>query len=297
MPPSAYEVGRELSPLEDPFGGQDKLYAAKRLDGALIKGASFSHCTFANVSFKEVKISQVHFLNCVFLACYFRKTDFEETSFAGCKFVDCDFPKVAVRGCDFRYCKFSGCFLTYAEIRHSLPQEPNLREDLARNLSVEATARGFPSEARLFRMCAIRSKEEHLEAAFKGESDWYRQHFDILRRIGAFFGFSFSVLNRYLWGYGEKAFVLVRNFLLLAFLVFPLMFHFVRDSLRGPSGDAVTTAGLVYYSLQNILPGRADFGVRATDQHAQAIAGVESVIGVIMFSLFASYLFRWILRR
>jgi hypothetical protein len=294
---SAYLLGREQVALEEPFGGSDKVFAATRLDGNVIKGASFCHCTFANISFKAVKISQVHFEDCVFVGCYFRKADLEESSFAGCRFFDCDFPKIAIRGCDFRYSKFSKCLLKFSEMKHSLPQEPNLREDLARNLSGEASALGYPAEARAFRMCAIYSREEDLKAAIKAESDWYREHYDFPRRLGAVFSLVGSVLNRNLWGYGEKAAVLVRNFLLLGLLVFPFLFYVTRNTLRTASGGEVAALDLWNFSLQNILPGEIDFGVRAVAASGRVLAGCESVLGTIIAGLFVTYLFRWILRR
>ena len=78
MAASAYLLGRETVALDEPFGGEDKVFAATRLDKNVIKGASFCHCTFANISFKEVKITQVHFEDCVFVGCYFRKAELEE---------------------------------------------------------------------------------------------------------------------------------------------------------------------------------------------------------------------------
>jgi hypothetical protein len=297
MSASAYLLGRENITLEEPFGGEDKIFSASRLDGNVIKGASFCHCTFANISFKEVKIRQVHFEDCVFVACYFRKADLEESSFASCRFFDCDFPKVAIRGCDFRYCKFSKCFLKFSEMKHSLPQEPNLREDLARNLSGEASSLGYPAEARAYRMCAIESREEDLIAAIKAESDWYREHYDLPRRIGAIFSLVGSVLNRNLWGYGEKAAVLVRNFILLGFVVFPFLFYLTRNTLRTVSGGDVKALDFWNFSLQNILPGSIDFGVRAVASSGRALAACESVVGMIIAGLFVTYLFRWILRR
>jgi hypothetical protein len=294
---SAYLLGREPLALEEPFGGADKVFAATRLDKNVIKGASFCHCTFANISFKEVKITQVHFEDCVFVGCYFRKAELEESSFAGCRFFDCDFPRVAIRGCDFRYCKFSGCLLTFSEMRHSLPQEPNLREELAANLAVEASALGHPKEARAFRMCAIGAREENLKAAIMGQSDWYRQHYDLLRRIGALVGLLGSILNRNLWGYGEQARVLMRNFLILGLVVFPLLFYFTRNALRTASGAVLMPLDSLYFSLQNILPGSIDFGVRAVAPVGRILAGVESILGMVIAGLFVTYLFRWILRR
>ncbi len=297
MTSAAYLVGRPTAPLEAPFSGTDKVFAGHRLDGQIIERGNFSHCTFANISFKEVTLNDVSFLDCVFLGCYFRQTDIQGTRFIGCRFVDCDFPKVAIRGCDFSYSKFRTCFIPFSELEHSLPQEPNLREDLARNLAVETASLGFPREARAYRMCQIRAREEHLKAAVKGASRWYRDHYDIPRRIGAALGLFGSVVNRYLWGYGQRLRVLVCNFVLLGLVVFPLVFYSLRSELKKMTGSEIGPLDIIYFSLQNMLPAGMDSAIRANSALTRGLVGLESLIAVIFAGLFVSYLFRSILHR
>ena len=293
----AYFLNRPTSPLQTPFRGSDRVFAATRLDGKLIEGGDFSHCTFANISFKSVKLKAGSFVDCVFMGCYFRKTDIQGTRFIGCRFIDCDFPKVAIRGCDFSYSKFRTCFIPFSELEHSLPREPNLREDLARNLAVEAASLGFPREARAYRTCQIRAQEAHLKAAVKGASQWYQDHFDILRRIGAALALFGSVLNRYVWGYGQRWGVLVRNFVLLGIVVFPLVFYVLRNELSKMTGSRIELLDTVYFSLQNMLPAGMDSAIRADSPLTRGLAGLESLLAVIFAGLFVSYLFRSILNR
>lgn len=297
MTSAAYLVGRTAAPLEAPFRGEDRVFAATKLDGSTMEGGEFSHCTFANISFKQVKLRRVHFVHCVFIGCYFRRTDIQESAFIGCRFLDCDFPRIAIRGCDFRYSKFRTCFIHFGEIELSLPREPNLREDLARNLAVETAKLGFPKEARAFRMCQIRAREEHLKAAVKGESQWYREHYDILRRFGAAVNLSSSFLNRYLWGYGQRLRVLVINFVLLGFFIFPLAFYVLRDDLSKTAGSPIGLLDTIFFSLQNMLPAGMNAAISANSSLTRGLAGIESLLGVIIAGLFVSYLFRSILNR
>lgn len=200
---SSYQLGRPLSELTDPFQDQDKAFAAQRLDGRRVEGASFQHCTFANLSFKEATLQAGTFLNCVFIGCYFRRAQLINCRFTGCHFFDCNFAHVAVNGCDFRFSVFRGCQISFSEMVFSLPSEPNLREELARNLALESSRLGLSQESRSYRMTEIKAHEEHLKAAFLGSSQWYREHFDTLRRAWAFSQWFLSLLNRWLWGYGE----------------------------------------------------------------------------------------------
>lgn len=294
---TGYQLGRPLAELQSPYKGIDRAYAGQRLDGVNVNGASYEHCTFANLSFKEVLLENAEFLDCVFIGCYFRRAQLANCRFVGCRFFDCNFAHVAIKSCDFKYAMFRGCQISFSEMHYSLPPEPNLREELARNLALESSRLGLSQEARRYRMVEIRAHEEHLVAAFLGKSEWYRTHFEGLGKAQAFLRWLASLLNRWLWGYGERAFVLVRNLLLLAFVIFPGLFFVWRDELIHESGRAVSVWDTLYFSLENVIPAGIVSNVIATGATARAFAGLESLFGVIAIGLFAAYIFRWSLHR
>jgi len=202
---------------------------------------------------------------------------------------------VVVVHCDFRYSKFDGCFIPYSDLELSLPPEPNLREELVKNLAVQAAALGFPKDTRAFRMCEIRASEEHLRFAVVGKSEWYQNHYDLSRRVLAAFSLTASVLNRWLWGYGEQARVLLYNFLILGFGCFPALFYLSRGELIKKAGGPVGFADTVFYSLKNLIPSGIESDIIATASLTRFLAGLESLLGLIIAGLFVSYLFRWIL--
>lgn len=294
---SSYQLGRSSDTLAEPFRGADRVYGGQRLDGRAIEEANFQHCSFANLSFKGVSFRNGSFVNCVFIGCYFRRAELVNTRFIGCRFFDCVFRHAAVKGCDFRFSTFRDCQIPFAEMRYSLPSEPNIREELARNLALESSRLGLSSESRAYRMEEIRAREEHLVAAVLGRSQWYRDHYDLLGRVQAFGNWCFSLLNRWLWGYGERARVLVRNLALVALLVFPVFFYFLRSQLsRSDDGD-LSLLDLLFFSLGNIMPAGITSGVVAVGATARLLAGFESLIGIVALALFASYIFRWSLHR
>src|SRR5215469_15402338 len=120
------------------------------------------------------------------------------------KFLSCDFPKATIQRCDFSSAKFSDCYVPFAEMEHSLPSQPNLREALARNLTIETDKLGLPGERRLYRMAELKAREQHLLAAVMARSAWYKAHFDPLARLGAASRLVGSYVNKLLWGYGER---------------------------------------------------------------------------------------------
>lgn len=294
---SIYQLGRSTDTLAEPFRGDDKVYGGQRLDGKTIKDAIFQHCTFGNISFKGVIFRNDSFLNCIFIGCYFRRADLGNTRFVGCRFFDCVFSHVTIKGCDFRFSTFRDCQIPFAEMRYSLPSEPNIREELARNLALESSRLGLALESRVYRMEEIRAREEHLLAAVRGSSQWYRDHYDFFARLQAFVNWSFSLLNRWLWGYGERARVLLRNLALMAFLVFPTSFYLLRSQLRRTDFEELSVPDFIFFSLGNIMPAGVVPGVVATGTATRLLAGFESLIGVIALALFASYIFRWSLHR
>lgn len=294
---SAYLLGRLIGKLGTPYQGSDLAFGAARLDGQRIERGDFSHCTFANISFKEVVLYSSGFLNCVFIGCYFRRAELVDSRFVGCRFIDCNFSYVAIKSCNFKHSSFRGCQLPFSELLHSLPPEPNLREELARNLFLESSRLGLSSEARQYRMAEIKARENHLRSAVSGHSQWYKEHFDGFARMRACIQLILSLANRWLWGYGERAWTLVLNLSALALLLFPIVFWLLRDGLVLASGANIRWQDVLLFSLQNILPAGIESGVRAVRLAPQMVAGLESVFSVVAIALFASYVFRWSLHR
>ena len=294
---TAYYLGRPIAELSEPYKGKDKVFAAVRLDGQRIANANFEHCTFANIHFKQVILEKSIFLHCVFIACYFRRAELKNAKFTGCKFIDCNFPHVIIKACDFRYSSFRGCQVPYSEMAYSLPSEPNLREEITRNLALESAALGLSSESRKYRLAGIRAREEHLSAAFYAKSQWYKDHFDIIARALALIQLSLSLLNRWFWGYGERSWALIRNLLLISLVLFPAVFYLFRHDLKHSSGGSVGLGQIFRYSIDNVIPGGIESGVVAVGGMVWLFAALESFCGIVAIALFASYIFRWSLHR
>ena len=220
-----YGLRRELANLDEALNcTSDKIFAGERLDGRAIEAGTFQHCTFANISFLKTKISNVTFVDCVFTGCYFRRAIINGCSFTGCRFVGCDFSHLSMMATNLMYARFKECMINYEIVRLNLPNEHNLREELCRNLNVEATRLGYLSEARSFRLEEVRAREENLWAAILWKTEWYRRHYYGARRIRAGLELGWSYVNRILWGYGERVRILILNLALFIFVVLPLLF-------------------------------------------------------------------------
>lgn len=302
MTAEAYFHGRAAGTVQSPFKECDQLFAGQRLDGEIIASPTYEHCTFANVSFKTAKLEGGRFVNCVFVACFFRKTDIRSCSFSSCRFIDCEFPEASFSGCDFRYTRFVGCYIPVDDIEHNLPSEPNLREHLSGNLAREAALLGDPHTARRFRLLEVSAREANGWAAVIGKTKWYRDHYDLRARITTLLRLAGSVLNRVLFGYGERLWVLIRNFALASLLVFPGFYFFSVGGLSGSTlaGTPVLQSpswAALEFSLKNAVVGALASQIDAVTLAVRAAAAIQIVLTAIWGSLVASYLFRWSLQR
>lgn len=293
----AYLVGRTsgIWPAST-TAATDMLFAAIRKDGEILEGKEFKHCTFANVSFKEALLKQCRFTNCVFLNCYFRKCQMVGSSFIGCRFADCDFPKVTIQSCDFKYSHFDSCSIPFAEMEHSLPHEPNLREELAHKLAIASDLCGRGAEGRQYRLAAIQAREEHLYAAVLGNSDWYMRHYSGLRKMNAMSQLVASKANGLIWGHGEKWSVVVRNLIALVLVIFPTALWFARSGLEQKSGE-VNAGDLIWLSVTTIVPIGGVISVVATNWLTRAILTIEGFTGVVAAGLLVTLLVRRMLMR
>ncbi len=303
MTGQAYFIGRTPGKIEHPYSGVDAIYGGERLDGLKVENPKYEHCTFANVSFLNGIIDGGNFLNCAFISCYFRRTDLRNCRFSSCRFIDCEFPGASFGSCDFRYARFAGCFIPFHEIEHNLPSEPNLREDLCQNLAREAAVLGDPRTARTYRLCEVKARESNYWAAVMAKSKWYKDHYDVLARVGVAFKIAGSLLNRMFFGYGELLGVVIRNYVMATFVFFPLLFYLLPNALTlSSTGVDVsvwqpTVWDALQFSLNNAVAGALHSPIEAVGWSARIISVVQIVLTAIWASLVAVYLFRWSLRR
>ena len=298
----AFLVGRTAGKIHSPYSGTQKVYGSELLDGMTLDKPSYEHCTFANISFKGVTLTNGHFLNCAFIGCYFRNSDIKSSNFSSSRFINCEFPGISLSGCDFRYTRFVDCYVPFAEMEHNLPPEPNLREQLTHNLAREAAALGDSREARTYRLREIQAREAHYWAVILGNSRWYRDHYDAFARLGIAFRLAGSLINGVVFGYGERLRVLVKNYLIATFVLFPILFYAISNGLSDRSKES---AGFVNsslrmaleFSVKNAVVGALESSVQAVGWTARLLAATETILAAIWASLVAAYVVRWSIRR
>ena len=289
-------TGRPLARIERPHSGEDYTFAAQRLDRGELRQARYRHCTFENVSFKETLLDDCVFEDCIFVGCYFRRARLRECVFKGCRFYDCEFPRVSLAGCRLIYVRFTGCQIAFDLIRDCLPQEPNLREELCRNLARQSYDLGLTDDGRRFRRVENDAREAHLKNGFAGESEWYRKHFRGTHRVRAFIQWLWSKANRFFWGYCESGPRLAVNFLVTTAVVFPLLYWLFDDGAV-PEADGDTTFPYLLLSISSATPA-SFFDQDGLDAWPLVILmAVQGIYSVVLVAMFAAFLFRWSSRK
>lgn len=288
----AYLVGRAKGDWPEASApAQDLLFAATRKDEEVLEGIEFAHCTFANVSFKRALLKQCRFVDCAFLNCYFRKSEMIGSSFVGCKFIGCEFPKTTIQSCDFKYSRFENCALPFDELDHSLPREPNLREALCHELALSSERLGAYRDARRYRLKAIEAHQQHLKAAVLSQSEWYESHYPGLRKVRAFIALVAHWTNGFIWGHGEKWWILLRNLIVLAFAAFPALLWFLRSGIRDVDG-MVGVGDLMWLSVTTLIPVDGGSTLQAVSLAVRLTLVSEAFVGVVAAGLFVSLLVR-----
>ena len=291
-----YPIHRPIAKVVKPHSDTDKTFAGERLNGQTIRSASYSHCSFIDISFKSVKLQDSDFQNCIFVGCYFRRTTLSNCKFTGCRFYDCQFPKVALNNCNFQYTQFRQCQIPFDEMEYSLPAPQNIREQLCRNLSIQSANLGLSEDYRRYRESELKAREENLWNMAFGRSSWYREHYRGIEKPKAFCKWLYSKSNGLLWGYGDRLGRLLVSFTVFTLIIFPSLFLFL-DATMHQTGDSVDLIDIVYFSVSKML--RVDFApnVIAKGHPGHFWVAVESVIGSVFLALFAACIVRRSLRR
>ena len=230
-------------------------------------------------------------------AAIFRRAILRNCRFEGCRFYDCEFPRVSLAGCRFYYVRFAGCQIAFDEMEHSLPSEPNIREELCRNLARQSMLVGLSDDARKYRKLENAARESHLWNGFTSQSGWYRSHFVGWQKFLALRGWIWSKMNGILWGYSDSGIRLAANFLTFTFVVFPML-YLLSGLFRTTDRDALATfADCVLLSVSTATPADFSHATPSSGWLVMLVAAVQSLYSVVLVAMFAVFLFQWSSRR
>lgn len=248
------------------------------------------------MGFKETVAEQCDFSFCVFINCYFKRAQLYQVKFQSCKFINCNFEGAVFVGCDFQYAEFDGCYIPYAAMKDNLPHErENINGALCRALSIECVKLGAVEDYKLYLFEERHAGEIHaIRKMFHPSESHYYKKYSFFDGLEGLFYYIRSKISKYLWGYGEKMSVLVRNIFLVV-LLYAIPYAFNIDSLLESQISTYKYLSALYLSACTFFS--ADVAVLQQNAWWQLLLLSEHIVGAILVGFFGAALFRQINRR
>lgn len=191
------------------------IFCSEQADSTKFHNVNINTSIFSEIGLKNSEFRDSSFTQCHFKNIYFRGSSFCNTRFTGTTFTNCNFKKCSFQSCDFRYCSFYRCELPADEIISCLPNEPNLRRDLARNLRVNADSLGEKRNSDVFLDIEINASEKTYVEIFFANTKYYKDSYDSLARIQSAGKYILSKLSGITWGYGHRIGKLLLSYMLI----------------------------------------------------------------------------------
>lgn len=268
----------------------EKIDEKQRLNHLVINNS-----TFSNIGFKWTKAQQCDFSFCVFINCYFKWADFQQIKFQSCEFINCNFEHATFVGCNFQYAEFDGCFIPYSAMVANLPHErENVNRALCRTLSIQCLQLGEVEDYKLYLFEERNAAEIHeIRKLFHSSTSYYKKYslWDGLEGLAYYLR---SKISKYLWGYGEKMVVLLRNIALVILAYAVSYTPGISKMLENPVSDNSFLSAL-YLSACTFFSGNIELLPQAAVW--QLVLLSEHIFGAILVGFFGAALFRQINRR
>ena len=183
------------------------------------------------------------------------------------------------------------------EIKSCLPQEPNLRRDLARSLRSNFLAMGDKKSADIFLNIEIQANEELSKSILLSRTQYFKENYDLIDRIWEGLRYIASRLSGLIWGYGYRVDRLLMSFVFITIIcslaTYFLGINFIVDPDTSPRslsfGESILSAfsGTISVSVLSVIP---------TSLLGKLILLAESFFGTIFLALLAATFYRRITR-
>jgi Pentapeptide repeats (9 copies) len=293
--PSIWTDGKTAGTLA-PFTAPetDACILNQRIDDLHLTDRRMTHAVFVGVGLKKATLRGIDFSHSTFVRCYFRDAELRGCNFTGCRFDECDFPNSTLINCTLAYSLWKDTAIEPRQILSNLPEQwPNVAHKLLDSLRTNAVAQGDGPAARKYLLAAMRFSREHYHRIAFSSASYYRDKYKGVRRASGFLRWLFSVVERWVWGYGENPALLFGWAAILVFL-FAIYYGISAPSAFGfGSRPLLTAAGLAmrYSALTFATNTPADMVHRDLD-HIGAAVVVESLCGVIFTGVLAAVVYR-----
>ena len=184
-----------------------------QIDKAFLRNVSLRWAVFRDVGFKSARFVGCNLSQVQFEDCYLRRAKFEKCDIVNSRFESCDFSQASIVDSRVDFASFRNCEITLEAIRFPADTSPRAMVRVCRNLKLNAMSMGNFADA---------GDLTYLEKAYERRG---------YRRDGEWGRWALSLLQSWLWGYGEKPWRLALV-MLFNIVAFGSLLHWV-DPLPG----------------------------------------------------------------
>lgn len=275
---------------------ENKLFINERIDDKWNKTHLKIHnSTFAKIGFRKSKFKLCDLSFCVFIDCYFKRASFEQINFISCIFINCNFDMARFSNCDFRYATFENCYIPFSQMYSNLPHgQENLCADICKNLSMQCLKQGMVEDYKAYLFEERASGEIHSWKKMFHENDSYYARYNFFDGLKGMGECARSKASKFVWGYGERMSVLLRN-MLIAVSAYAAVYFLSWDNIIWDSLSSNRIISALYFSACNFFSVSTETAMKT--QMLQFIGLSEHIIGLIFMGFFGAALFRQINRR
>jgi len=230
-----------------------------QVDKATLRNVNLRWAVFRDVGFKNAKFTNCNFSQATLAECYLRHARFEKCDLVNAHFDSCDFSQALIAESRVDFASFKNCEVRLDTIRFREDSTPQAMVRVCRSLKLNAMSMGNFADA---------GELTYLEKTYERRA---------LRGRGEWGQWAVSVLQSWLWGYGEKPWRLAL-FMLFNIVVFGTLLYWA-DALPGKAWwEHVYFSGITYLTI-----GYGDLAPNGP--MARLLAVLEGAAGIATFGM------------
>lgn len=257
--PVAYDLPTMRIDGEDYLDLRGLRIEETQIDKAYLRNVNLRWAIFRDVGFKNARFVGCNLSQATFNECYLRRAQFEKCDLVNSHFDSCDFSQAVIAESRIDFAGFQNCQIGLDNIRFRGDASAQAMVRVCRSLKLNAMSTGNFADA---------GQLTYLEKTHERRALYARK---------AWAPWAWSMLQNWLWGYGEKPWRLA-FFMTFNIVVFGTLLYWA-SALPGKAWwDHVYFSGITYLTI-----GYGDFA--PIGPLARLLAVLEGAAGIATFGL------------
>jgi hypothetical protein len=230
-----------------------------QIDKAYLRNVNLRWAIFRDVGFKNARFVGCNLSQATFNECYLRRAQFEKCDLVNSHFDSCDFSQAVIAESRIDFAGFENCQIGLDNIRFRGDSSAQAMVRVCRSLKLNAMSTGnFADAGHLTYL-----EKTHERRALYGRGEWAR--------------WAGSLLQNWLWGYGERPWRLAL-FMLFNVVVFGTLQYWANALPNKAWWEHLYFSGITYLTI-----GYGDLAPNGAP--ARFLAVLEGAVGIATFGM------------